>query len=297
MALITPFASAAAGAVNGTVAALAKGVMRAMFLTRLKAAALAILTVAVVGAGAGVLARGGQKGSPRPERPADEAAATDREAIRSLERRITELERKLDAVLNAKQGPGARGPEFTEPEPLRKIRPRFECLVEAIHVKLGQAVKKGEPLAELLSAELAQAKSDLQNRWVQWQHELRLYNLRKKLVANKAIAQEEWAIAQMGEQTSRLDFDRAHDKLSVFYEVPQDEIDATLNGLLEDQRRAVPPGPKAAVEAIQQERDPAGRKARFTLRSPVDGTVTAVNVEPQDLADPKTVLMVIRKAK
>jgi multidrug efflux pump subunit AcrA (membrane-fusion protein) len=287
--------AAGTGAVNGSVAALAKGVMRAMFLTRLKAAALAILTVAVVGVGAGVLARGGQKESPRPERRADEAAATDRETIHSLERRITELERKLDVVLNAMETPGARRPEPSVPDPGRKIRPRFECLVEAVHVKLGQAVKKGEPLAELFSAELSQARSDLQHRWLQWQHELLLYNSQKKLAANHSISQVELANAQNDEQKSRLDFTLARDKLAVFFEVPQEEIDESLKGLSDARRREVPSGPNAAIEAIRQERSAAGRNARFTLRSPVDGTVAAVNVEPQDMADPKTVLMVIRK--
>jgi RNA polymerase sigma factor (sigma-70 family) len=37
---------------------------------------------------------------------------------------------------------------------MTKIRPRFDCLVEKIHVQPGQTVKKGDPLAGLFSTEL-----------------------------------------------------------------------------------------------------------------------------------------------
>ena len=38
-------------------------------------------------------------------------------------------------------------------------------IVEKVFVKLGQNVKKGDPLVELISPELAEAKGPLQTRW------------------------------------------------------------------------------------------------------------------------------------
>jgi hypothetical protein len=48
------------------------------------------------------------------------------------------------------------------------------------------------------------------------------------------------------------------------------------------------------IDAIKEEDED---KARFTLRSPVDGTVSEIEAGAQDLSDPKSVLMVIRTAR
>jgi RNA polymerase sigma factor (sigma-70 family) len=65
--------SAAAGAISPYVAALTKGVLRTMFLTKLKLAAVLMLAVGVAGTGAGVLSfqalAGGQSAEKKAERP------------------------------------------------------------------------------------------------------------------------------------------------------------------------------------------------------------------------------------
>ena len=68
-----------------------------------------------------------------------------------------------------------------DPNTLSKIRPRFDTLVEKVRAELGQKVKKGDPLVDLFSTDLAAAKNDFQTAYVQWQHDLRLLKIREKL--------------------------------------------------------------------------------------------------------------------
>jgi RNA polymerase sigma factor (sigma-70 family) len=68
--------AAAAGTVSAQVAALAEGVLRAMFLTKLKIALVAALAVAVAGTAAGVLTRQALAAGPQGEQK--EGAAADK---------------------------------------------------------------------------------------------------------------------------------------------------------------------------------------------------------------------------
>ena len=69
-----------------------------------------------------------------------------------------------------------------DPNSLSKIRPRFDTLVEKVHAELGQKVKKGDPLVDLFSTELAAAKNDFQTAFVQWQHDLTLRDASRRPV-------------------------------------------------------------------------------------------------------------------
>src|SRR5947208_4250625 len=55
-----------------------------------------------------------------------------------------------------------------DPDTLTKVRPRFDTLVVKVLATLGQKVKRGDPLVELYSTDLASAKSDFQTKYVQW---------------------------------------------------------------------------------------------------------------------------------
>ena len=68
---------------------------------------------------------------------------------------------------------------------LNQIRPRFDTLVEKVLVEKGQHVKKGDPLVDLYSTDLAKAKNEFQTNYVQWQHDLRLFKLRERLVKHR----------------------------------------------------------------------------------------------------------------
>ena len=143
---------------------------------------------------------------------------------------------------------------------ITKVRPRFDTRVEKVHATIGQKVKKGDPLVDLYSTDLAAAKADFQTKYVQWQHDLKLYNLRQKLVETGAISQQLWVDTQNDEQKSRLDYNIARDKLSVFYEIPEEE----LNPLLERIRDKAADDPEIRDGHQQGQDDPEvqGRRLR-----------------------------------
>jgi cobalt-zinc-cadmium efflux system membrane fusion protein len=166
-----------------------------------------------------------------------------------------------------------------DPDTLTKVRPRFDTLVVKVHATLGQHVTKGDPLVELYSTELALAKNDFQIKFVQWQHDKKLYDLRQKLVETGAISQQLWVDTQNDEQKSRLDYNLALDKLQV-YEVPKEEIDPLLERI----------GDKAIDSRHFGD---ISEKAKMTLRAKADGIVIEREVVPGNFYETSNVLMVI----
>lgn len=172
-----------------------------------------------------------------------------------------------------------------DPDTLTKIRPRFDTLVEQVHASLGQTVKKGEPLVELHSTELAAAKSDFQEKYVQWQHDLKLFNLRQELVKTGAISKQLWVDTINDEKKTRLEYTLARDRLQIL-KVPDEEIEPLLGPLhdVDTKLDAKPTGTQFGnIES----------KAKMTLVSPVDGIVIEREVVPQNFYETSTVLMVI----
>lgn len=161
-----------------------------------------------------------------------------------------------------------------------KIRSRFDARVEKVLAISGQKIKKGEPLVELYSTDLAAAKSDFQTKYVQWRHDWNIYNLHKKLVASQAISQRVWVDTQNDEQKTRLEFSLARNKLAVFYEIPEAEIDPLLEHLGD------------------QVTDPRkfgniSDKAKITLKAKTDGYVIVREVVPGNYYESTDVLMQI----
>jgi RNA polymerase sigma factor (sigma-70 family) len=269
----------ASGVVSSSVEALVRGTVKAMVLTRMKLALLTVLSVGALCACVGVLLAGEQddrRVAPPP--PAAnggqaEAAANDHAAVVALERRVRDLERRLDALAaRADVEPPAAVRLRPDPTSGYKVRPRFECLVEDLHVEVGQKVKKGDALADLFSSELAAAKNACLSKLSQLQADQQLYDMRKKLYEKGAVAHQEWLDVQHDLQKSRLDAGAARDRLQIF-------------GLSVEE-----------IGALSAEQD-GEKKARFTLRAPVAGTVIRIEVQSQDLADPKSVLFVIDTAR
>jgi multidrug resistance efflux pump len=143
-------------------------------------------------------------------------------------------------------------------------------LVEKVLVTTGQPVKKGTPLAELFSDELVAAKNTYLYKSLVWQVSQRLYDLRKPLVENGAISQQLWVDSQNERDKCRHELSAARDRLLLYGLSPRE------------------------IDAIKEDDED---KANFTLRSPVDGTVSEIEAGPQDLSDPKSVLMLIRTAR
>jgi membrane fusion protein, heavy metal efflux system len=167
-----------------------------------------------------------------------------------------------------------------DPNTLSKIRPRFDTLVERVHAELGQKIKKGDPLVDLFSTDLAAAKNDFQTAYVQWQHDLTLRSLREELIKTNAISKQVLVDTRNDENKSRLALSTARQKLKVF-EVPEDQIDRLIKNL-----------DPAKVPSADQMGDVVD-KARMTRLSPVDGIVITRDVVPGNLYDNNDVLMVI----
>jgi cobalt-zinc-cadmium efflux system membrane fusion protein len=173
-------------------------------------------------------------------------------------------------------------PGFTgyDPNTLSKIRPRFDTLVERVRVATGQHVKKGDPLVDLFSTDLAAAKNDYQTAFVQWQHDLTFRKVREELIKTNAIAKQVLVDTQNDENKSRLALSTARQKLKVF-EVPDDQIEALTRNL-----------DPTKVPTYEQMGDVAD-KARMTRVSPVDGIVISRDAVPGNLYDTNDVLLTI----
>ena len=163
---------------------------------------------------------------------------------------------------------------------LNRIRPRFDTLVERVLVEKGQHVKKGDPLVDLHSTDLAKAKNEYQTNYVQWLHDLRLVKLREPLVRTGAISQQTWVDTQNDENKSRLLYMTSRENLVVLG-VPEEEIDPLIADLGES--------PDTDQKKLQKIQD----KAKLTFRSPVDGIVIQRDVVAGNLYDNSNVLMVI----
>jgi acetyl/propionyl-CoA carboxylase alpha subunit len=149
-----------------------------------------------------------------------------------------------------------------------RIRPRLKCIVESVHVKAGQTVKKGTPLVDLCSSvDLAEAKNDYLTREVQSKHDQRILDVRRKLFATNAIAEQVFADAQNAAEKSKLAAQVARGKLKFL-------------GLNDE-----------AIGLVEKE--DGEQKSRLTLRAPVDGTVTEVDAEAGKLYDMMSVLMIL----
>jgi len=167
-----------------------------------------------------------------------------------------------------------------DPNSLNKIRPRFDTLVEKVHVELGQKVVKGQPLLDLFSTDLAAAKNDFQTAYVQWQHDLTLRTHREALFKKEAISEQVLTDIRNDENKSRLAVQTTRQKLIVF-RVPEEQI----NPLIKNLNPADLPD-KGAILSFTD-------KAKMTSRSPVDGIVVVRDVVPGNFYDSNDVLMVI----
>jgi cobalt-zinc-cadmium efflux system membrane fusion protein len=164
------------------------------------------------------------------------------------------------------------------PNSLAKVRSRFDALVEKVHVELGQHVKRGDPLVDLFSTELAKAKNDYQTKYVQWQHDLRLLSLNRNLVASNAISQQKYVDSQNDERKSHLDYATAAENLRILG-VPESEIEPLIANLGDT------PNPEQMLNVAE--------KARMTMRSLVDGIIITRDVVPGNLYDETNVLLVV----
>ncbi len=151
---------------------------------------------------------------------------------------------------------------------LSKIRPMFKGRVDKVRATVGQTVKKGDPLVELYSTELAAAKNAYEIERIQWLYDHNLLKAREELFKTKAVSEQLLRETQNSEMKNRREYEVARDKLLV-YGLSEEEI--------------------AKIDAARS----GAEKARLTLRSPADGMVIERDVVPGNLYDENDTLLVI----
>jgi cobalt-zinc-cadmium efflux system membrane fusion protein len=169
----------------------------------------------------------------------------------------------------------------TEPWPLRLtgmtdydpakvtiVRTQFDSRVDKVLVDLGSPVKIGDPLLELFSTDLAEAKSNYEVAISQWVHDKEVLDYKTPLALINALPRKELIEVKNDEAQSRLKMKLARDKLLIY-------------GLTEEEIAKIP-------------KENGQEKTRFTLRTPVDGAVIAVGARLGEFYDRKDVLIRIR---
>jgi hypothetical protein len=259
---------------------LSEGVIKPMMIHPLKSAAVLLLASGAIAAGLG--ATSGQEPKP-PENPAPAASSRDRSAdekrFEAIERRLRDLELQLEELTAARRPPAR--PMRYDQNTLVKIRPRFEdALVEKVFVAPGERVRKGDPLLELRSAELGQARNECRTRFVQWDHDHKYLVVREPMAKQGQITQIVWTDTVNNEKKSRLDYLVSREKLSTLG-MTHDQIDRLLEGLSDDQGKEPAAGNNAQDIT------------RMTVVSPIDGIVVDRDVVLGDFYGRTNVLLTI----
>jgi cobalt-zinc-cadmium efflux system membrane fusion protein len=220
--------------------------MKAMLIHKLKMGAAVVSGVFLLGLGALVAAR--QAPGKDHAGPPD-AAVAERDDAPSILR--------------------LPGSTDYDPATVSTVRLELDGRVDKVLVDLGSIVKRGDPLLEVFSTDLAAAKSDYEVAASQWVHDKKVYDYKKPLAENNTLPQRELIDVENNEAQSRLKMRLARDKLLVY-------------GLTE-----------AKIDDIKNE--DGARKARMTLRSRAEGVVIKRDVVPGNFYDRKDALLTVAR--
>jgi cobalt-zinc-cadmium efflux system membrane fusion protein len=139
-----------------------------------------------------------------------------------------------------------------DPATVTVVRTQFDSRVEKVLVDLGTAVKIGDPLLELFSTDLAEAKSNYESAISQWERDKKVLDYKTPLAKQDNIPKKELIEVENDEAQSRLKMKLAKDKLLVY-------------GLTEK-------------EIENAKREDGVQKAKMILRSRADGVVVVRSV-------------------
>ena len=190
--------------------------------------------------------------------------------------RLTEAQRQAlgvrTAIVAAQTEPvliELQGKTDYNPDTLVKVRPRFDALVMAVHATVGQEVSKGDPLIDLYSVRLAEAKLSYESKQSQSAHDRQIASQQRDLASKGVIPPTSRILldAENLERRSELEFKLARDELQVFG-VPTEEIESVA-------------------------REDGTQKAKMTLRAQADGTIIARDVVVGNIYDEKDTLLTI----
>ncbi len=172
---------------------------------------------------------------------------------------------------------------------LAKVRPLFDARVTQVFKSTGQTVKKGDPLVEIYSTTMAQAKADYRTKYGQWVHDKKLVESRRQLALDHQLSNVAWVDTLVAELTSRVNYLAAEDKL-VTYGIPLEEIKRLRVDLMEEV--------KEVVAGKDPDKDPAHSAdmqdiSKLIIRAPIDGMIVERDVVSGNFYDDMAVLMVI----
>ncbi len=185
-----------AGLVNSSsVLATARGVSRAMLLSKLSFASVPLFGGLALGLAAIAVARQAPEKGQVLELP----AAKSTPALDSPQPGVLKLFGTTDFP----------------PERVLDVRAPFEGRVENVFVDLGSGIKNGDPLLEFFSADLADAKSEYEIASSQYEHDKKVIDLQKELAARNPVKKAHSEV-QDDEPQSRLKLKVAKDKLLVY---------------------------------------------------------------------------------
>jgi len=154
-----------------------------------------------------------------------------------------------------------------DPATLTVVRAQFDSRVDNVLVDLGSPIKKGDPLLELFSIDLAVAKNDYETARSQHDRDKRVLDYKAPLAEAGNLPRKELIEIENDEAKSRFQMKLAKDKLQVF-------------GLTEGEIENV-----AKEDGVQ--------KAKMILRSRADGMVIKRTVVKGNFYDSKDELMQI----
>jgi cobalt-zinc-cadmium efflux system membrane fusion protein len=154
-----------------------------------------------------------------------------------------------------------------DPATLTIVRTQFDARCDEVLVDIGDAVKKGQPLLEVFSNVLAEAKSALETATNQWIHDKKVLDFKKPLAEAGTLPRKELIEIENDEAQSRLAMKLAKDKLLVF-------------GLTEGE-----------IEKAKSE--DGVQKAEMTIRSRADGIIIKRSAVQGNYYQPDDDLMAI----
>jgi len=273
------------GALPTRAVALMEGVLRSMFLTKLKMATLGLLFLGVLGLGTGLTAqyvlaeKPGDTETPALVRGTGDGVRLPAEMSARLH--IQSMEVGLRPATKSRVLRLA-GSTALDPEKLTRVRARIGPS-EVVDIgkpqgqdrplRSGDRVSKGQILAVVQSADVAQAKNDLFSALVQLKLDEMIQEQAEK--SPKAVPQVYKLSARRNVQADRNAVARAENRLKS-WGIPEKEIEA-----IRDEAREAAKKPKQDTEELSKTR--REQWARVMLQAPVDGIIVERNLAAHEI--------------
>jgi membrane fusion protein, heavy metal efflux system len=282
----------AAGARTRQAVTLAEGVVRAMVLTKVKAAAVVLLVLGALGLAAGLSAQ--RVGAEKPE--ADEAPALVPGSGDGVRMPAAALAKLGVQVAEAKPRPAAKarvlqltGTLAIDPDRLARVRCRFapaevveigrpEGKGEDRPLRLGDKVRKGQLLAVVSSIAVGAKKNDLYLAQAQLDLDKERLGYAERMYKKGYLTESHVRNARRAVAADQTAVSRAENSLSA-WGIPARDIEAVRK---EGGARGDKPETQEAVTARLK------RWSRVELTAPEDGTILERNVSRNDFVTDRT---------